>query len=279
LREILIVANRTVGGEKLLDLVREKAQEADTRFVLVVPQDKPPHGGVIYDEAVRQAAEVRLSLAQQAMDQEGIKLDGEVGDEDPFTAIMDGIAIHKPAEVIISTLPRAASGWLRRDLVERVREESGVPVEHVVTDVDREGLHFKVTLVLANQTLEAADLIEHLKAKAADGEHLFIVVVPQEHGEGNAAREARDRLAKTINTLRGEGLLVSGMIGNPDPYEATMNALHSFLVDDVVISTLPATKSGWLRGDLIERVRDESGKPVEHVEAEASAPSSTPATA
>jgi hypothetical protein len=58
------------------------------------------------------------------------------------------------------------------------------------------------------------------------------------------------------------------MIGNPDPYEATMNALHSFRVDDIVISTLPATKSGWLRGDLIERVQSETHKPVEHVEAQ-----------
>ena len=45
------------------------------------------------------------------------------------------------------------------------------------------------------------------------------------------------------------------MIGDPDPYTATMNALQHFRVDDVVISTFPATRSGWLRSDLIERVR------------------------
>jgi hypothetical protein len=273
LKKILVVANRTVGGKKLIDWVRSRAKEGDAKFILVVPQDRPPHGGVIYNDAVRHAAHVRLSLARQAMAQEGIDLVGEVGDEDPFTATMDGIAIHRPDEVVVSTLPRTASGWLRRDLVERVQEASGLPVEHVETDLEAEELPFHITLVVANQTLAEEGLAEHLKAKAGDDrEHLFIVVVPQEHGEGNAAREARDRLGKTINTLRGEGLVVSGMIGNPDPYEATMNALHSFRVDDVVISTLPATKSGWLRGDLIERVRDESGKPVEHVEAEASAP-------
>ena len=56
------------------------------------------------------------------------------------------------------------------------------------------------------------------------------------------------------------------MIGDPDPYTATMNALQFFRVDDIVISTLPATRSGWLRADLIERVREASNKPVEHVE-------------
>jgi hypothetical protein len=227
---------------------------------------------VIYDEAVRNSAEVRLSLARQFMAQEGIQLDGEVGDEDPFQAIMDGIAIHKPDEIIISTLPRTASGWLRRDLVERVTEASGLPVEHVVTDLAQEGLPFHVTLVLANQTLEEAGLLEHLQAKAADGEHLFIVVLPQEHGQGHAASEARERLAHTLKAFRDAGLMASGMIGNPDPYEAAMNALHSFNVDDIVVSTLPATKSGWLRGDLIERVREESRKPVEHVEAESTSP-------
>jgi hypothetical protein len=45
-----------------------------------------------------------------------------------------------------------------------------------------------------------------------------------------------------------------------------MNALQFFRVDDIVISTLPATRSGWMRADLIERVRRAANKPVEHVE-------------
>jgi len=57
------------------------------------------------------------------------------------------------------------------------------------------------------------------------------------------------------------------MIADPDPYTATMNALQFFRVDDIVISTLPATRSGWLRADLIERVKKVTGKPVQHVEA------------
>ena len=67
---------------------------------------------------------------------------------------------------------------------------------------------------------------------------------------------------------RAEHLLAGGMIGDPDPYIATMNALSSFRVDDILISTLPSTRSGWLRADLIERVRRASNKPVEHIVAE-----------
>jgi hypothetical protein len=69
--------------------------------------------------------------------------------------------------------------------------------------------------------------------------------------------------------MRAEGLVCAGMIGDPDPYTATMNALQFFRVDDIVISTLPATRSGWLRADLIERVRRATNKSVEHVEATA----------
>lgn len=270
--KVLVVANQTIGGAALLEKVRERAAGGDVSFAVVVPRNRPAHGRIIYDHAVRHAAEVRLSLAKQFMAQEGIRIEGEVGDEDPFTAAMDGIALYNPDEVIVSTLPHTSSGWLRRDLVERIREESGLPVEHVVSDIDREGLPFRVTLVLANQTMGEAALLERMKAKAAERDGLFIVVVPQEGGQGRHVGEARARLQKTLRTFREAGLLVAGAIGNPDPYEAAKNALSSFRVDDVIVSTLEATRSGWLRGDIVERLREHSGKPVEHVEAGAREP-------
>jgi hypothetical protein len=144
-----------------------------------------------------------------------------------------------------------------------------VPVEHVVADIERGGLLFEVTLVVANRTAASEPLQEALRAKAGeDRQRLFIVVVPQAGGEGLHVRQARGRLSQVIDRLRNQGLLAAGMIGDPDPYTATMNAVNSFRVDDIVISTLPSTRSGWLRADLIERVRKASNKPVEHVVAE-----------
>jgi hypothetical protein len=103
---------------------------------------------------------------------------------------------------------------------------------------------------------------------------LFVVVVPlQAHNDGRAAAVARARLGNTLDRMRREGLRVAGMIGDPDPYTATMNALQFFHVSRIVISTLPATKSGWMRSDLIERVRRASNIEVEHVVAEAPAES------
>ncbi|MGA2454589.1 MAG: hypothetical protein ABSG93_13820 [Solirubrobacteraceae bacterium] len=266
MKEVLVIANRTLGGAKLLEAVRERAAAGDVRFRLVVPQTKPSAGLVIYDEAVRESAQVRVDLALSAVAAEGIQASGEVGDGDPFSATMDAIAVHRPDEIILSTHPAQHSGWLRRDLIERIENASGIAVRHIVVDLAQEGLSFKVTLVVANKTSSGEELLEHLKEKAAHGEpHLFIAVIPQVDGSGAAPREARARLASMLDRLHGAGLLSSGMIGDPDPYTATINALELFHVDDVVISTLPGERSGWLRSNLIERVRGASGAPVDHV--------------
>ena len=266
MREILVVANRTLGGSKLLAAVRERAASGDARFRLIVPQSKPSAGLVIYDEAVRESAQVRVDLAMSLLADEGIEASGEVGDPDPFLATMDAIAERRPAEVILSTYPAMHSGWLRRDLVERIRNASGLPVEHIVTDLEQEGLPFSVTLVLASKTSSGEELIVRLKEKAAhDGQRLFVAVVPQQDSSGDAPREARARLARMLDRLHETGVLASGMIGDPDPYTAALNALELFRVDDVVISTLPDERSGWLRANLIERVRNATSAQVEHV--------------
>jgi hypothetical protein len=266
MRDIVVVANRTLGGRKLLERVRELAGEQETCFRLVVPQSKPSSGFVIYDEAVRDSAQVRIDLAVSLLADEGIAASGAVGDPDPFLATMDAIAEHRPSEVIVSTHPVTHSGWLRRDLIGRVHSASGLPVEHIVTDLEHEGLPFRVTLVIANRTSSGEELIERLREKAAHGErHLFVAVVPQQGGHGAATKEARARLAKMLERLRAAELLGAGMIGDPDPYTAAMNALELFRVDDVVISTLPDERSGWMRANLIERVRNATAVPVEHV--------------
>lgn len=266
MKEVLVIANRTLGGAKLFEAVRELVASGDVRFRLVVPQTKPSAGLVIYDESVRESAQVRVDLALSAAASEGIEATGEVGDPDPFMATMDAVAVSRPDEIILSTHPAPHSGWLRRDLIERIQNASGLPVRHLVIDLEQEGLPFKVTLVIANKTSSGEELLTHLKEKDAQaGQHLFIAVVPQVDGSGSAPREARARLAQMLDRLNAAGLLSSGMIGDPDPYTAAINALELFRVDDVVISTLPGERSGWLRSNLIERVANATSARVEHV--------------
>jgi len=268
MKTVLVVANETLGGRPLIEAVRQRVAEGDVRFVLVVPQNRPRAGLVVYDDAVFDAAQIRVDLALRFVHHEGIKAVGEVGDPDPYTATMDAVHEYRPDEIIISTYPETRSGWLRRDLIERVEHASGTPVEHLVADPDTEGLPFRVTLAIANRTASGDELLEALKAKAqaaGETEDLFIVVVPQEGGDGSAVRRARTRLKLVLDRMADAGLFAAGMIGDPDPYTAVTNAIQYFRVDDIVISTFAATKSGWLRADLIERVRKATGKPVEHI--------------
>ncbi|MCA1690035.1 MAG: hypothetical protein LC720_06255 [Actinobacteria bacterium] len=268
--ELLVVANETVGGRRLLEAVRQRAKIHQSLHVrLVVPQNRPRHGSVIYVDAAAAAAKTRLELGLAMLLEEGIDGTGEVGDPDPFAATMDAIGDRMPDEIIISTLPATASGWLRRDLVERVAEASGLPVQHVVTDIDAEGLPYDISLVVANQTADSPALLANLKEKAASGgDHVFIIVVPQSSTDTPGARESAAHLKGALAALHEAGLLASGLVGDPDPFTATMNALQFFRVNRVIISTLPETRSGWMRADLIERVGRYAACPVEHVVAE-----------
>jgi hypothetical protein len=263
---ILVLASETIGGAALLEAVKRKAEQGDARFVVVVPQTRPRHGMVVYDDAVRDAAQVRVDLTRAFMEEEGLEGTGEVGDPDPFTAAMDAIGHYGIDEVIVSTRPAATSGWLRRDLPERIHEASGLPVEHVVVDIDNEGLPFDVTLVVANQTLATEELVEHLTRKNEEGPRRFIVVAPVDTGGGADVRAGRERLRSLLNSLRERDIIAAGFIGDPDPFTAVMNALQTFYISEIVISTLPESSSKWLEKGLIDRVQRASGRPVDHVQ-------------
>jgi hypothetical protein len=271
-KNVLVLANETIGGKNLLDRIRAIAADGEARFHVVVPQARPRHGNIIYDEVVRDSAQVRVDLALEFMRDEGIEGSGEVGDGDPFNAAMDAVRQFKIDEIVVSTLPATSSGWLRRDLIERLEEATRLPVEHVVVDLASEGLPFEVTLVVANLTVAAPELIERLKGLAEEGPRRFIVVVPQSSVQGFAIREARERLRALLSSLDDAGIVAAGMVGDPDPYTAVMNAVQFFHISEIVISTLPEGSSQWVADKLVERVQDATNNvPVEHIESRAGA--------
>ena len=263
MKRILVVANETVAGKPLIDVVRARTGGNEVDVHVICPQNQPKHGYVIYDSMVREAAENRLRMTLALLHEAGIEAHGEVMDPDPYAAIMDALGEQEYDEIVISTHPETRSGWLREGLVDRVRRAARRPVEHVVVDLDAERDDVKRTLVVANQTVASGELLDLLRRKAQDEPRRFIVICPQsgeENGEGTV-----ERLARTLADLQSAGLDAVGQVVHPDPYIAIQNALQFYPPDGIVISTFPESRSGWLRSDLIGRVQTSTGKPVEHV--------------
>jgi len=174
---------------------------------------------------------------------------------------MDAIHAYSPDEVIISTHPETRSGWMRKDLPSRVEDDSGLPVEHVVVDLDAEREDVVRTLVVANQTVDSDPLHERIAELSGDGKRQFTIVVPASGGSG----DPHERLAHLLKRLSDENIQAVGQVGHPDPFTAIQNAMQFYAIDDIIISTFEGERSGWLRANLVERVQSATSKPVEHI--------------
>ena len=126
-------------------------------------------------------------------------------------------------------------------------------------------------LVVANQTVLGEPLLQKIRERAAAGTASFLIISPQGDSEGSY-EEAEKRLLRAVTMLRSEGLDVHGQISHPDPYSAVMQTLEDERVNEIIVSTFGPERSGWLRRDLVERLRAETRVPVEHVVARAEVP-------
>ncbi len=136
MKHILVVANQTVAGERLIEALRRRAGEEQVRVTVICPQNDPSGEWVVDQSQVAAATRERLDATLAALHAAGVPATGQVVDRDPYTAVIDQMeSSDPPAEIIISTLPQTRSGWLRRDLISRVRDDTRLPVEHVVVDV------------------------------------------------------------------------------------------------------------------------------------------------
>jgi hypothetical protein len=264
-KQILVIANETVVSRKLVDLIEKHAAGSPVAVTVVAPVNQPRQGYVVYYDTRKAAARRRLDRTLDLLRKEGVPSTGVVVETDPVSALRDAIDQLDPDDVIVSTHPRQKSGWLRRDAVEQMRRVAGdLPFEHIVVDLAEEHGPANV-LVVANQTVLGDPLLERIRARAEKSPAGFLIISPQGDSEGSY-EESEKRLLRAVTRLRADGLDVHGQISHPDPYMAVMHAVEDERIDEVIVSTLPRARSGWLRRDLIGRLRADTKLPIDHVE-------------
>jgi hypothetical protein len=149
-------------------------------------------------------------------------------------------------------------------VIDRVRDAAGgLPVEHIVVDLKEGGV--ANVLVIANETVVGEPLLDRIRERAARSAASFLIVSPQSDPTQGEHPEAERRLRRALSTLRSEGIDAHGQVTHPDPYTAALQAIADERVDEILVSTYPGERSGWMRRDLVGRLRKDAGVPVEHI--------------
>jgi hypothetical protein len=118
-------------------------------------------------------------------------------------------------------------------------------------------------LVVAHRTAATPALLEAVRKRAARGPCTFTLLVPNvAHGLHRVvdAEDQDDDAAQSVLALalplleQAAGAQVEGMVGDPEPLNAVQDAVNLHGFDEIIISTLPARVSRWLRLDLPSKV-------------------------
>jgi predicted deacetylase len=272
---LLVVANETVAGKALIDAIERRAELKrgpgdDGGLVTVVcPINRPREGYVVYEDTRRAAARRRLEGTLSDLRAAGIAAQGLVADAEPVDAVRDALATLEPpvTGIIVSTHPRPRSAWARRNVVERIEKVAGgLPVEHVVVDLDAEPGGEANVLVIANETVLGEPLLDRIRERARQSPASFLIVSPQSDPGLSDHRQAERRLRRAISQLRAAGVDAHGQVSHPDPHTAAMHAVRDERVDEIIVSTFPEQRtSSWLRRDVVARIKRDTGKPVQHI--------------
>ena len=136
-RRILVIANETVGGAELLDVLRRKAEGVHEEILVVCPAlNSVVRHWASDEDGARAAAQQRLNSSLERLAEDGVEARGEVGDGDPLQAMEDALRTFGADEIVISTHPEGRSHWLERNVVGQARERFDVPITHVVVDLE-----------------------------------------------------------------------------------------------------------------------------------------------
>ena len=145
--QILVVANKTLGSSDLLQSIQDRMTKSPCRFTLLVPVTPHAHRESTIETLTRRITNMpvtdeargaeegdyehargRVDFGIEQLQKLGADVDGEVGSPNPVKAVEDALSRRKYDEIILSTLPSRAGGWLSQDFPRKVRRKFKGPV-------------------------------------------------------------------------------------------------------------------------------------------------------
>lgn len=156
MRRFLVVANQTLQGAELRDELRKRIAAGPSSFYLLVPntsaanyRDVPAaavgalqpnmtwwatdYRGPATDEEASAQARQRLDQMLADLGALGVPVEGDLGSSRPLEAMEKVFMDHEFDEIIVATLPRPISRWLRADLPHKAERRFGLPVTTIIT--------------------------------------------------------------------------------------------------------------------------------------------------
>ncbi len=155
MRRYLVVANQTLQAEELREELRKRISAGPCSFFVLVPNTKAAQydpvavGGVlpqpgmwwwatsyarpVTDEDAAAQARERLGLMLADLASIGVTVEGDLGGSGPLEAIERVCADRQFDEIIVTTLPRPISRWLRADLPHQIERRFRLPVTTIIT--------------------------------------------------------------------------------------------------------------------------------------------------
>ena len=215
---MLAFLNEVAGGRRLLEAIRERVEAGAERVAVVAPQNQPMAGQIVDRDEVREAALSRVEVTQAVLEDFGIEAVGAVMDPDPAARPRRRHPrLHAPRGAALVPLRHPVRADPQGPGRVGQGSASTSPVTHIPVRIEDDAVRWDVThtLVVATQTVASADLIAHLKRKAAEHPHRYTIICPR---SGDLTREeVCERLARTLAELYRADIDATGQPMSPEP--------------------------------------------------------------
>lgn len=258
---LLVVVSEALPGRKLFDALERRRSAGLIRCTVVCPQSRPPKGMIFSDDTSAQAARNRLAVTLTMLAELGVECRGEVLGPDAYLAAMDGVRSYQPDEIVLYAARSGQSGALRRGLADRLRRESGLPVEHISSDMPAEHPGENTVAIIAGR-FSGAELARILKHGASGRSGWLVLVCPTEGGDPQAVRAELDR---AVDELRAAGIRAVGQTMPCSTLVSIENAINYYPAREIVVVGGSAGESRRLEEGITKRLGRYTALPIERM--------------